>query len=112
MCGGLCVQRHRLGWLAEASVVVIGRTRAFRRHHGSAERVLWRAGFPEGRALVRLLEPLEDQPADADVRFRHAKALDGEALFRIKFGISVAQAVAALRDRADAAPLAIGNLEY
>ena len=91
--------------------MVISGAGAFRRHHRRPERVFRRAGFSEGRAVVRLLEPLKDQSADADARLGDLNAFDVEPLFRIKLGIGGAEPKAALRNRSDASPLAVGDFE-
>ena len=49
-----------------ASIGVISGASAFGGDHGGAERSLRRAKRPEGRTIVRLLNPLQDLPADTD----------------------------------------------
>ena len=60
---------------------------------------------------MRLLQPLEDLPADADRRFLGLDVVDLEEPLGVVVAILVAQPVAALGDQADAAPLAVADLE-
>ena len=53
-------------------VVVVGGARAFGRDHRRAQRRLRRALRAERRAVVRLLQPLQHLPADADRRLLRA----------------------------------------
>ncbi len=57
--------RVRIVFHGRAAVAVVGGAGAFARNHGRAQRVLRRAARAEGRALVRLLQALQDQAADA-----------------------------------------------
>src|SRR5208283_6006200 len=70
--------RLNAGVLASA-IVVIGRACAFRRYHGSAQRILRRTFHGEGRTLVRLLDALQDETADALRGFAGGLARKGEA---------------------------------
>src|SRR5690242_13711395 len=47
------------------SVSIIRRARALRGHHGGAQRMFGRASRAEGGTVVRFLEALENQSADA-----------------------------------------------
>src|SRR5262249_14575181 len=92
------------GYRPVTPVVIVGGTRPLRRHHRRPQRVLRGAGLAEGRALVRLLEALQDQAADAHTRFWSLHALDGEAPLGVQRGVRRGQPEPAPRDRADAAP--------
>ena len=63
---GLRAMPLRRSFLKMAAVSVIGGTRSFGRHHGGPQRRLRRAFPAERRAIVRLLQPLQDLAADAD----------------------------------------------
>ena len=65
----------------------------------------------EGGAVVRLLDAAQDFAADADVRLERGDLGDVEELLGVVRGELLAQAVAAHRDGADAAPLAVAHLE-
>ena len=97
--------------LEMAAVGVVGGTGPFGRDHRRAQRRLRRAFAAERRAVVRLLQPLEDLPADADRRFLRLDAVDVEEPLGVVVAILVAQLEAALRDQADAPPLAVADLE-
>src|SRR5262249_41775313 len=58
------------------------------------------------------LEPLQNQPTDAHARLGHLDTLDGKAPFRIKVSIGGLEPEAALRNRADAPPFPVGDLEH
>src|SRR5579871_2672575 len=59
-----------------SAIVIIGRARAFGRYHGSAQRIFRRALYRKRGALVRFLDALQNQAADALRRF--ASRLAGE----------------------------------
>src|SRR5215469_11953798 len=100
----------RLNVLTSAIVVISG-AGAFRRYHGSAQRILRRALHGKSRALARLLDALQDQPADALGRFQCRLAGEGETPVRIVFLESSAELKAAGRNLAQPTPLPRGDLE-
>ena len=57
--------RRRDSLTRACAVAVVRRARALGRDHRRAQRLLRRAARAERRALVRLLQPLQDQAADA-----------------------------------------------
>ena len=61
---------------------------------------------------MRLSEPLQDEPADAHLRFANPDVFDPKAFFRVELGVVGPQPITAQRNCADAAPFAIANLEY
>src|ERR1017187_9089806 len=65
----------------------------------------------EGGAIVRLLDAAEDFATDAYLRLKCGDLRNVEELLRVVCCELFAQAIAALRDCADAAPLAVGHLE-
>ena len=73
--------------------------------------MLWIAERGKGGAIVRLFDAAQDFAADADLRLERVNLGDIEELLRIVRGKLLTQAVAAVRDGADAAPLAIAYLE-
>src|SRR5262249_48430698 len=89
----------------------IGRTGAFRGNHRGTQGILWCTLLAERGAVVRLLEALQDQAADANSGFLRVEAI----YFKDAFGIVIVklgpQPVAALWNSADSAPLAITDLE-
>ena len=102
------VQRCRLQM---PPVGVVRSARALGRHHGRAQRMLRRAQRAEGRAIVRLLDAAQNLAADADLRLERGDLGNVEELLRVVRGKLLAQAVAAAGDGADAAPLAVADLE-
>src|SRR5579862_1582271 len=48
-----------------SAIVIVGRARALRRYHGSAQRIFRRALHGKGRAVVRFFDALQNQAADA-----------------------------------------------
>ena len=104
--------QFRLNELILASaIVVIGRACAFRRYHGSAERILRRTLHSERRALVRLLDALQNESADALGRFARRFAGKRVTAVSVIFLKTPAQLEAAGRNLAKAAPLARDYLE-
>src|SRR5579864_1370911 len=78
--------QFRLNELILASaIVIVGRARAFRRYHGRAERILRRALHRERGALVRLLDALQDESADAFRRLARRLARKWEAQVGVIF---------------------------
>src|SRR6516225_9844768 len=94
-----------------AAVLVVGRASAFGRHHRRAEGMLWCALLAERRAIARLLQAAQHEPADAGCRLLRDDLVDLEDPLRVMVAILVAELVSGLGDRADAAPLAITDLE-
>jgi len=93
------------------SIPVIRRARAFARHHGRAERMLRGAARAEGRAFVRFDLSLQNQAAETLGGFVNMMVGQAEFFFGVERGVGVVQAEAALRNFADAAPLARHDLE-
>ena len=71
-----------------------------------------RATVAEGRALVRLLLTLQDQPGDALRRFLGRDMGHVETAIGIEWGVGLAKRPAARRDLADPAPLPRHDFEY
>ena len=94
------------------SVLVVRGAGAFGRNHGRAQRIHGRAARAERRAIHRFLQPLQHQGADAFLGFFGADVFHAENAFGIERGKLFAQPVAALGDRPDAAPFAIGDFEH
>src|SRR5262252_651822 len=74
----------RLNVLASA-IVIVGRARAFRRYHGRTQRILRRALHRKRRTLVRLLDPLQNHPADTLRRFLRRRTRIREAAIGVVF---------------------------
>src|SRR5262249_8066748 len=74
------------------------------RHHGRAQRMLGRAGAPEGGAVVRLLQATENLPAYAGGRLPCLQSTHFESMLGIVLAELVAQAKPALGDAADPPP--------
>ena len=87
------------------AIGVIGSTGSLGGHHRCAQRRLRRAFLAESGAIVRLLQPLEDLPADAHRRFLRLDIVHLEEPFGVVVAVFVAELEAALRDQADSAPL-------
>src|SRR5579871_750442 len=68
-----------------SAIVIVGCARAFRRYHGSAQRIFRRALHGKRRTVMRLLDPLENESADALGRFARGLAFVGEAEVGIVF---------------------------
>src|SRR5580765_7249590 len=68
-----------------SAIVIVGRARAFGRYHGSAERIFRRALHGKCRALMRLLDALQNQSADALRRLFCGFAVEREAEIGIVF---------------------------
>src|SRR5262245_55082010 len=94
------------------AIGVVGGTSAFSGHHRRTERRLGGAFSPEGGAVVRLLDPAEYLAADAHARLQGFNGADGKAPLGVVVRERSAEPVAALRDGADAAPLAVADLEH
>src|SRR5262245_45768976 len=81
-------------------------------YHRGAERGLRRALVAERGALVGLLQPLEDLPADAHRRFLRFQIVHLENVLGVVVPVLVAQPEAAPGDQADPAPFAVADLEH
>src|SRR3954451_15659175 len=77
--GGHLLDLLRGGQALHPPIEVVRGASALTRDHGGAERVAWRAQRPEGRALVRLDQPLQHLAAAAVRRLLGADARDLEA---------------------------------
>src|SRR5579871_71930 len=95
-----------------SAIVIVGRARALRRYHGSAQRVLGRALYREGWTFVGLFDALENHPADAFGRFARRFAGEREAPVGVIFLEAPAQLEAAGRNLAQPPPLPRNNFEY
>src|SRR5215831_13303276 len=95
-----------------ASIGVISGASAFGRDHRSAQWSLRRAERPEGRAVVRLSNPLQDLPADADRWLLGIDLFDFEEPLGIMIAKFITQPKPALGNRSDSAPFAITDLKY
>src|SRR5579864_5381961 len=94
-----------------SAIVIVGRARAFRRYHGSAEWILRRALHGKRRALVRLFDALQNQSADALRRFFGRFTGEREAAIGIIFLKASFELEAARGNFAETAPLARNNLK-
>src|SRR5262245_38513220 len=95
-----------------AAIGVISGAGAFGGDHGSAQLGLRRAERPEGRAVVRFPNPLQDLTADADHRFLGIDLFDFKEPLGIMIAEFIAQPKPALRNRTDSAPFAIADFEH
>ncbi len=105
------LRSSRAAHLQVPPVGVVRRARPLRRHHRRPQRRLRRAFLAERRAVVRLLQPLEHLPADAQRRLLRLDVVHFEEPLGVVVAVLVAQLEAALGDQADAAPLAVADLE-
>src|SRR5580700_6814947 len=96
--------RLNAGVLASA-IVVVGRARAFGRYHGRAQRIFRRALHGKGRTLVRLLDALENQAADALRRFASRLAGERKAAVGVVLLRTSSELKSARRDFAQPTPL-------
>ncbi len=97
---------------ASSPILPPGKKGALARDHRGAERAARRALFPKRRALVGLDQPLQHLAAVAERRLCGADIGHREARLGVEVAVRVAQPPAALRDRPDAAPAAVGHLEH
>src|SRR5262249_57337551 len=95
-----------------APVGVISGASTFGRDHGGAQRSLGRAELPEGGAVVRFSNPLQDLTADADRRLLGIDLFDFEESLGVMIAKFIAQPETALGNRSDSAPFAITDLEH
>src|SRR5690242_12105326 len=93
-------------------VVVVGGAGAFARDHQRAERRLGSALIRERGALGRLAGAFEHFTRDTHGRLLDADFNDIEEALRVEVGELLAEAKAARGDGPDAAPPAVGDLEY
>ena len=77
-----------------------------RKIHGSAERVFRRAFHGKGRTIVRFLDALQNQSADALRRFARGNARERESQIRVVFLKAATKLEAAGGNLSQAAPLA------
>ena len=68
--------------------------------------------LPKAGQSMRSFQAAKDLPADALGRFVDFQITDREDSFSVVIAILRTQSIAALRNRADAAPFAVVNLEY
>src|SRR5262245_43318342 len=95
-----------------AAIGVIGGASAFGRDHGGAQWSLRRAERPEGRAVVRFSNALQDLPADTDGRLFGIDLFDFEEPLGIMIAKFTTQPEAAFGNRSDSAPFAITDLKH
>src|SRR5437016_1578455 len=104
--------QFRLNELILASaIVVVSRARTFGRYHGSAQRVFGRAFHGKRRTIVRLLDALKNQPADALRRLVRRRADEREPQIRVMFLKTATKLEAAGGNLSQAAPLARSDLK-
>src|SRR6266436_6791346 len=104
-----------MGTLSDLEMPPVGVIRgagAFSGHHGRAPRSLRCAKRPESRAIVRLLNPLQDPPADTDRRLFGIDLFHFEEPLGIMIAKFIAQSEAAFRNGSDSAPFAVADLEH
>src|ERR1700691_5093184 len=95
-----------------AAVLIVGGTGAFGRDHSCAERTLRGAFLAERRTIGGLARAAQNEPTDAGFGFARCDRFDLENFLGVVVAIFVAQPVTGLRNRADSAPLAIGDFEH
>src|SRR5688572_10083763 len=93
-------------------VAVVCRAGSLRRHHRGAKRALRRTARPKGRTLVRLLDALENQPAETIGRLIGRVGGQLKTLLCVKRAIAIAQPKPTVWDRPDPAPLARHDLKH
>src|ERR1700760_3898048 len=89
--------------LLASAIVIVGRACPFRRYHGSAERIFRCALHGKCPALVRLLDALQNQSADALGRFLRRFAVEWEAAVGIILLKSTFELESAIGNLAEAA---------
>src|SRR5262245_23751443 len=94
------------------SVGVISRASALGRNHCRAERMLWSAAFSKRRTIMRLLDTLQHQAADALVRLEGCYLFDIKQTFGVMFSKFPPQFVATLGNRANTPPLSVAHFEH
>ena len=105
-------RRVRVGLEIEVTPIgVIRRARSFGRNHRRPQRMLWRAGLSKRRTIVRLLEPFEDLPADADRGLLSLDAGDGKPGLGVQAAILGTEAESTHRNHSDPAPFPVTDLE-
>src|SRR6267142_6795243 len=116
---GMAASFHRYGGIAalhfgrlEPAVMIIGGAGPLRRDHRRSQRRLGRAVGAEGGALRRLLQPLQNLAADAQIRLGHFNVLAGKPSLGIVVGVRRGEPKPALWNNPDAAPFAVGDFEY
>src|SRR5271156_2221919 len=95
-----------------AAVLIVSGAGAFGRDHGCAERALGGALLAERRTIGRLARTAQNQAADAGFGFARRDRFNLENSLGVMFAILLAKLIAGIRNRADSAPLAGGNLEH
>src|SRR5579859_6838357 len=88
-----------------SAIVIVGRARALRRYHRSAERIFRRTLYRKRRALVRLLDALQNESADTLGRLARGLAGKWETEVGVVFLEAPAQLKTAGGNLAQAAPL-------
>src|SRR5215475_12143218 len=74
--------------------------------------MLWSALLTKRSALVRFLDALQDESADAQRRFLCIDLFNFKNSFRIVIAKIVLELVTALRDGSDAPPFSVAHFEY
>ena len=90
---------------------VIGGARALCGHHRCTQRPLRRTECSKRGTIFRFLDPSKNLTADANFRFTRGDHGYIEKLLRVVIAKFRTQMIAAHRDIADAAPIAIPRLE-
>src|SRR5437762_11574961 len=103
--------RREARGLEVPAVAVIRGAGAFGRDHGRPEGMLRRARLAEGGTVRRPLDALENETADADRRLLRLYVLHLEQPLGVVIVVFPPQAVPALGDHPDPAPLAVRDLE-
>src|SRR3990172_5901726 len=98
--------------LAVAPVLVVSRACPLGGDHGGAEGTLRCTKRAEGRAVTRLLPPLEDEAANTHRWLLGHDAQDGKSALGVEGRVRLPQPEAASRDLTDAAPLPVADLEH
>src|SRR2546423_9973505 len=94
------------------AIRVIRGTRAFGGNHSCSQGSQGCAPGSERRTIVRLLNSLQNLPADANGRLLRVNLFDFEKPLGIVIPIFPTQLVPALGDPSHSAPLAVGDFKY
>src|SRR5437016_5423673 len=97
---------------SSASIAVVRRAGALGGYHRRAQGVLRGAADAEGGTVGRLLQSLQDQPADALTAFIGSGARQVEAQRRVELSISFAQGESTVRNGPDAAPFSLSDAKH
>src|ERR1700689_4388205 len=95
-----------------SAILIVSRARALRRDHGRAKRILRRALHRKRRTLVGLLDPLQNQPANALRRLVSHFARERKAPVGIMFLKSSPQLKSTRGYFSQATPLPVHHLKH